>query len=327
MNRIKLFLGIALITLLSVAALADTLYLSNGSVLQGNFLRFENGQFYFQLTDGGDRDRGRVLRFTVREVLRIVTERDPDGTLSKAPPTSPTTPTSTYVSHPNVEVRLTNDWINSNIQVVQGQKIRLEATGTVRLDGRDNSSPAGLNRRDANAPMPNENDGALVASISNDLNAPIIFIGRAKEFVADRSGTLYFTVNHWDTLNASGSYQVRVQTERQGGGRAPVVSSTPFSCGMPPRFTETEGGYNGVWTRRGNSNEYDAIWTRGRQEVTAVLSITTQGNRIYVKRISSSDGYLCEYEGVVGNNGVTITGTYSCGSGKFNWQARAECKP
>jgi hypothetical protein len=185
--------------------------------------------------------------------------------------------------------------------------------------------PAGLNRRDPNAPLPNENDGALVATISNDLNAPIVFIGRSKEFVADRSGTLYFTVNHWDTLNASGSYQVRVQTERQSGGRAPVVSSTPFTCGMPARFTVTEGGYNGVWTRRGNSNEYDAVWTRGRQEVTAVLSITTQGNRIYVKRISSSDGYLCEYEGVVGNDGVSITGTYTCGSGKFNWRARAEC--
>ena len=83
MNKKKLFLGMVLVTLLSGAVLADTLYLTNGSTLQGNFLRLENGQIFFQLTTGGDRDRGRVLRFTLKEVLRIVTDRDPDGTLNE----------------------------------------------------------------------------------------------------------------------------------------------------------------------------------------------------------------------------------------------------
>ncbi len=329
MSRKTLFLSLALLALLSTAVLADTLYLTNGSVLQGNFLRLENGQIFFQLTTGGDRDRGRVLRFPLREVKSIVTDRDPDGTLSRVTPNSPTTkPTSTFESFPVVEVRLVNDWINSNVQVVQGQKVRIEATGTVTLDGRDNSSPSGLNRRDPNAPLMDENDGALVASIGNDLTSPVLLIGRSKEFVADRSGILYFTVNHWETNNARGAYQVRVQTERQSGAatRPPVSGSTPFSCGMPARFTEKEGEYEGVWTRRGNTNEYDAVWSRnGRQEVTAVLSLTTQGNRVFIKRISSSDGYLCEYEGTVGSNRVSITGTASCGGSPFNFQARAEC--
>lgn len=329
MSRKPILLGIMMITLLSGAALADTLYLTNGSVLQGNFLRLDKGQIFFQLTTGGDRDRGRVLRFTLKEVLRIVTDRDPDGTLSRVTPNSPAPkPTSAFDSHPAVDVRLIDDWVNSNIQVVQGQKIRIEASGTVTLDGRDNSSPSGINRRDPNAPLPDENDGALVASIGNDLSTPILLIGRSKEFVADRNGTLYFTVNHWDTANARGSYQVRVQTERQTGGttRPPVLSSTPFACGMPARITETEGDYTGIWTRRGNTNEYDAVWSsNGRRQVTAVISITTQGNRIFIKRISSSDGYQCEYEGTVGSDGTSITGTVSCGGNRFNFQARAEC--
>ena len=329
MRMQRFFLCIVLAMVVSGAVQADTLFHRNGSVLQGVFLRFEDGQFYFQITSATGRDRGKVVTFPAREVLKIVTDRDPDGALSKAPSTTTTKPvTSTFDSSPNVDVRLTNDWINSNVQVTQGQRVRIEAGGTVRLEGRDNSSPSGINRRDPNAPLPDESAGALVASIGNDLNTPIMLIGRSKEFVADRDGILYFTVNYWETSNTSGSYQVRVQTERRTGTttRPPVTSSTPFACGMPSRFTMSEGGYNGVWTRRGNSNEYEAVWTRGRQQINGVLSITTQGNRVYIKRLQSTDNQLCEYEGMVSADGVTINGTYGCsGVSNLPWQGRAEC--
>jgi hypothetical protein len=326
----RVFLCIVLAVVVSGAVQADTLYLRNGSTLQGNFLRFENDQFVFQLTTGGDRDRGRVLRFPTKDVLRLVMDRDADGTLSRTNPATTTKPGAgpVFDTAPNIDVRLTPDWVNSNLQVTQGQRIRIDATGTVRLEGRDNSSPSGINRRDPNAPLPDENAGALVASIGNDLNSPIILIGRSKEFVADRDGILYFTVNYWETSNASGSYQVRVQTERRAGGttRPPIAPASPFACGLPSRITMNEGGYNGVWTRRGNTNEYDAVWTRGRQTINAILSITTQGNRVFVKRLQSSDGQLCEYEGTVSGDGVTINGTYSCsGVSNLTWQGRAEC--
>ncbi len=328
MSMQRIFLCIVLAVVVSSAVQADTLYLRNGSTLQGNFLRFENGTFVFQLTSGGDRDRGRVLRFPTRDVLRLVTDHDADGTLSSTTPTTKPTPASPFDTQPNIDVRLANDWINSNIQVTQGQRIRIEATGTVRLEGRDISSPSGINRRDSNAPLPDENAGTLVASIGNDLNSPIISIGRSKEFVADRDGILYFTINYWETSNSSGSYQVRVQTERRAGmtTRPPVVSATPFTCGLPSRITMTEGGYNGVWTRRLNSNEYDAVWSRGRQQITGVLSITTQGNRVFIKRLQSTDGQLCEYEGTVSADGRTINGTYGCsGVSNLQWQGNAQC--
>ena len=329
MSMQRAILCIVLAVVVSGAVQADTLYLRNGSTLQGNFLRFENGQFVFQMTSGGDRDRGRVLRFPTKDVLRLVMDRDADGSLSRAnPTTTPPSTVPTFDTSPNIDVRLTMDWVNSNIQVTQGQRIRVDATGTVRLEGRDNSSPTGINRRDPNAPLPDENAGALVASIGNDLNSPIILIGRSKEFVADRDGILYFTVNYWETNNASGSYQVRVQTERRAGmpTRPGMVNTSPFACGLPSRITMNEGGYNGVWTRRANSNEYDAVWTRGRQTIRGVLSITTQGNRVFIKRLQSSDNQLCEYEGTVSADGVTINGTYGCsGVSNLTWQGRAEC--
>jgi hypothetical protein len=68
--------------------------------------------------------------------------------------------------------------------------------------------------------MPDQNDGALVAAIGQDTNLPSILIGRSREFTADRSGVLYFTVNHWDTRDARGSYRVNVTVNRGAGGDA-----------------------------------------------------------------------------------------------------------
>lgn len=98
-------------------------------------------------------------------------------------------------------------------------------------------------------------------------------------------------------------------------------------CSSAARWNETEAGYTGTWVRRGNSNEYDAVWTKDRRQVTGVLTITTQGNRVFVRRTSSSDGYLCEYEGTVAADGATVTGKFTCpgNSNTFTWQATIDC--
>ena len=42
------------------------------------------------------------------------------------------------------------------------------------------------------------------------------------------------------------------------------------------RWEVEEGGYRGVWTRRGNSNVFDGRWTRqGATPITAVLRMTS----------------------------------------------------
>ncbi len=103
------------------------------------------------------------------------------------------------------------------------------------------------------------------------------------------------------------------------------------SCSSATRWDETEAGYTGVWTRRGNSNIFDAVWTRDgqdRRQVTAVLIIRNQGNRVFVRRTSSSDNYLCEYDGTVAADGVTVTGTMRCpgNSTAVPWQATIDCR-
>ncbi|WP_046176209.1 hypothetical protein [Domibacillus indicus] len=88
------------------------------------------------------------------------------------------------------------------------------------------------------------------------------------------------------------------------------------------RWNEQEGGWTGVWTRRGNSNIFDARWTQpGQQDVTAVLSISIDGNTVRVARRNSSDGNNCDYRGTLSGDGRTVSGQFTCDRGGGSWRA------
>ncbi|HZF40836.1 MAG TPA: hypothetical protein VE715_18590 [Blastocatellia bacterium] len=203
----KIFAAVILTVLMAGASLADVLYLKNGSVLKGSFVGYENGKFIFET--GGNR-----LEFRPDQVSRLVIERD-----DRRPPSDP--PHSSGERREPIrtfDVRLEDQWLRSQIQVERGQRVRVEASGTIYLEGRTATGPEGLQgRSDPDAPMPQQNDGALVAAIGQDPNSPPIFIGSSREFTADRDGILYFTVNHWETRDARGSFRVNVIINRGGG--------------------------------------------------------------------------------------------------------------
>ena len=206
----------ALVVWMAGMALADTLYLRDGTEVRGTFIGFEDGQFTFEARSGNQ------TKYLARRVERLVIDRaERSGeSRSRGYPRrgSSDTAASTsgrWESTTPFDVRLEDQWIRSEIEVYKGQQIRVQATGTVTLEGQTVVSPEGLsNRRDADAPMPNENDGALIAVIGKDPDAPSILIGRQKDFVADRDGMLYFTVNHWETRNSKGAFRVTVSVDR-----------------------------------------------------------------------------------------------------------------
>ncbi|MFN7949528.1 MAG: hypothetical protein U0Z53_29495 [Blastocatellia bacterium] len=228
-KAILTMMTLLLVTLLTGVLRADTLYLQDGSVLQGTFVGYENGYFLFIINSGDE--NAKPIRFEVRRVKRLVIDRNTTNPVDNRPGNPGRTPPDqtrgNFESFPPFNVSLADQWLQSGVQVARGQRVRVEASGRIYLDGRTESTPDGINRRDPDAPMPNENDGALVAAIGTDPNSPAILIGRSREFTADRDGTLYFTVNHWDTSNARGSYQVRVSVERSGsaGGTGTAPSN------------------------------------------------------------------------------------------------------
>jgi hypothetical protein len=237
-----------LLTLLASAAAADTIYLKNGSVLKGTFIGYENGQFIFEMSDG------RRLLFRPAEVTRLEIERDLAGETRRdpvrdaPPPQRSADPAS---GKPELfqpfEVRLEGQWFRSPVVVSRGDRIRVGASGSIFLAGRTPTGPAGLKEsRDPNAPMPDQNAGALLASIGQDQNSPPIFVGQSREFIADRDGPLYFTVNHGETRNARGAFRVNVAVERNASGNAGIDTGQP--SGQQQREKIITVSANQPWT-------------------------------------------------------------------------------
>ena len=208
-----------LITLAAVSvAAADTIYLRGGTTLRGNVLGFINGRFAIQLTSSAtlpvrpadNRNQptnsqstrtvsaGEVIFLRPRDIDRI----EIDGrSLDDA----------RYQTR-TVDVSLSPNWIDSGVDVKRGERIRIDASGTIYA-GRTRVTPGGLNTTDPNAPLPRAAEGELIAVIGNDYDAPIIEIGSGREFTADRDGRLYLTINRGSYTDARGSYNVRIRKE------------------------------------------------------------------------------------------------------------------
>lgn len=270
----KILLIVVLLMIGAVAGWADTIYLRNGNIVRGRFVGYENGQFLFELETGGTR------RYRTAEVVRLVMEREePVAPVVNEPPD--------HVSErwevlPTVEVRLAEQWIKTGIQLYKGTHVRLAASGTINLDGRTPVRPDGLSgRRDPDAPMPQQNDGALIAIIGQAEDSPAILVGREREFTADIDGILYLTVNHWETRNASGAFRVEVSIDRSG------ESSRGARGARGARGTgsgETSGGREKLVTVSGS-----APWTDTGIDVTPNMTfeIVAEGTIEIGNRVTS----------------------------------------
>jgi hypothetical protein len=216
MKKIILVLLITLATV-SIAA-ADTIYLRGGTTLRGNVLGFINGRFAVQLTTGATLpvrstdnrnetgatvttrmvNAGDVIFLRPRDIDRI----ELDGrSLDDA----------RYQTR-TVDVSLGPNWIDSGVDLRRGERMRIDATGTIYA-GRTRITPAGLSTTDPSAPLPRAAEGELIGVVGNDYDSPIIEIGSGREFTADRDGRLYLTVNRGPYSDARGAFNVRIRKE------------------------------------------------------------------------------------------------------------------
>src|SRR5215510_1796351 len=236
-------LAIGLAFGVSVPALADTIRLKDGSVLHGQVIGFKDQQFTILLGSG---TRGRKSRITVymEDVESI--EFDSTGVSGNSnedtntgntqptyqPPTNtqpnnqpkPTNPTTSGTNAAtfavNVRVRgdnANNGWTNSGLVVRRGQRLRITASGRINLGNNRMSTPDGLpNVPDRDKLMRNEPPGGLIAVIGDD-NDDFIFIGRSRDFVAQRDGVLFLGVNEGNLSDNSGTFDVVIEAEAGGG--------------------------------------------------------------------------------------------------------------
>ncbi len=279
-----LLLSLIVLGSFSLAA-ADTIYLRGGTQLRGNVLGFINGRFAVQLTSDAtipvnpstNRNQtststtgttrvvsaGEVIFLRPRDIERVEIE---GRSLDEA----------RYQTR-TVEVRLDSNWIDSGVDLRRGERVRVDATGTIYA-GRSRITPAGLSTTDPNSPLPRAAEGELIAVIGNDYNSPILEIGASREFVADRDGRIYFTANRADYNDARGVFRVQVKKEIDLTAMARTADDTnnrndnydPFYSGesgtAAPVRSRVRGGYNNPATGRGNRTSEKTVDVPGNQQ-------------------------------------------------------------
>lgn len=168
----------ALLVVLSVPALADTIRLKDGNVIRGQVIGFKDQQFTVLVGSGAQGRRSRTLIYvedvesiefdsaTTAAAASLANEEvQPTNTApvyqsprptqqpeTNRAPSRPTTPQSAPGTSPTfftikVAVRAdntNNGWTNTGLVVRQGQRLRISATGRVSLGGGRFSTPSGI---------------------------------------------------------------------------------------------------------------------------------------------------------------------------------------
>lgn len=257
----KPIIFLLLLFLATGTALADIIYLKDGREVTGAFTGFENDQFTITDNDGNQ------LKFRSARVDRVVIDR---GTRGRGDDARISQRGRWDERYDPINVGPDNAWVQSPIQVRSGQRVRVEATGTVTLDGRPNITPEGFpGQRSRNMPMPNQNAGALIARIG--FNSPPLYVGSSGEIIADRDGILYFAVNYPKTAGSRGAFAVRVSLDRRVGD----------SATQEPDKTITIDG-NQPWIDTGidlEANRIIEIVTEGQIAYTSRSYASPEGNR------------------------------------------------
>lgn len=195
---------LALVVALPVALQADTLYLRDGTRVQGELIGVRNGQIEFEERRGFG--GGRTLRFDRDEVDRIDFDNRRNSNNYSG---------NSFGGRPSgmrekqTIVSADVDWNDTGIDVRAGQSIYFEAQGRVRW-GRDRQDgPAGERNSPSNPnrPMGNRNAAALIGRIGNDL----FFIGDETGPMRMRSsGRLFLGINDDVLTDNSGNFRVVV---------------------------------------------------------------------------------------------------------------------
>jgi hypothetical protein len=185
---------------------ADTLYLRDGSRVQGELISVRNGTIEFEERRGVG--GGRTLRVDRDEVVRIEfdnrTNNTNDSFAAGGRPAG--------MRERQVIVSADVAWNDAGVDVRAGQTIYFAATGEVRWGRERRDGPAGERNSPPNPgrPMPNRAAAALIGRIGADSN-DLFYIGDDTGPIRVRaSGRLFLGVNDDFLQDNAGNFRVVV---------------------------------------------------------------------------------------------------------------------
>jgi hypothetical protein len=302
----KLTFAFLTVLLLASVAAADTLYLRDGRTLRGTLLGFVNGRFAFRVSatqtgpsSGPIRPEvGEIQLFRPNEVDRIEIDGRSLDELR-------------YESR-NVEVQLGPDWIDSGIDLRNGEQVQVNASGII-LAGRSRITPDGLRTTDPTSPLPRAPEGMLIGAIGNDPDSPILELGTTRQFVADKDGRLFLTSNRGSYSDARGSFAVQIRRERDltalndsGNVRRndPDARTRTRQRDVPQKRTPQEASLDVAGTSRGTDTAIDV-------RVGDEIMITATGRIIAGRRLGEvgpEGGRVGGFGSIVGTRPVPTAG-------------------
>jgi hypothetical protein len=177
---------------------------------------------------------------------------------------------TTAVKSFNIEVSASKEWVDTNIDVRGGAKLRFTATGQITYpadqsyEGRTHTSgtfgPDGLARGFADLihqyAVGSAGHGALIGRIGSESYSQAFLVGASKEYDVPVAGRLFLGLNHSqkDASTATGSFTVKIEILNEGaagnaivGGPAdaPVAGITPELLSKIPRRVSDPAGKPG----------------------------------------------------------------------------------
>lgn len=248
--------SLALISILSITALADTIRLKDGSIIKGRITTFTDGRFVVVVGEG---ERRRELSFPASDVASVTfdgpslrptmttaatttttprkdppkvvvsdtsrAETRPDPVVTSPRQTNPTpsTPIQKVSNNKPIEVSVkvladntTNGWTNSGWVVKKGQKIRITSSGEISLGRGNKTAPSGLYELEDETKLLKAVPTGALIAVIGDDNNDFIYIGSSREFIAERDGALFLGVNEGNLNDNSGVFDVKIEIDPEG---------------------------------------------------------------------------------------------------------------
>ncbi len=200
----------ALVAALPLTATADTLYLRNGSRLDGELVSVRGRTIEFEERRGSSSRTVRVDRDQVDRIdFTNYGNNWGGGSGGWNGGWSGSSGRPSGLRERQVNVSATQPWSDTGIDVRAGQSVFIEASGRVRWGKDRRDGPEGEDNSPFNAgrPLPNRPGGALIGRIGNDL----FFIGAESGPIRVRAGgRLFLGINDDYLQDNSGSFRVTV---------------------------------------------------------------------------------------------------------------------
>ena len=156
-------------------------------------------------------------------------------------PGTGSTESSAHATAYQFDVDATKQWIDTNLDLRQGEKLRFTATGTITYpadkkhpDGRT-FGPDGLSRGYQDLiheyAVPDSGHGVLIARLGSDQGAQAFAVGKTLEYEAPVGGRLFLGINQSmkDAGTAKGNFQVKMEVINPG-----LSTATAIAMGGPP---------------------------------------------------------------------------------------------